>query len=50
VEPESALRAANARFKQRFTFIEEQARLSGRKVPDLSLDEMLALWAQAKLQ
>jgi len=50
VEAESALRDANARFKKRFTFIEEKARLSGRKVPDLSLDEMLALWAQAKSQ
>lgn len=50
VEAESALRDANARFKKRFTFIEEQARLSGRKVPDLSLDEMLALWEQAKNQ
>ena len=50
VEAESALRDANARFKKRFTFIEEQTRLAGRKVPDLSLDEMLALWAQAKLQ
>jgi tetrapyrrole methylase family protein/MazG family protein len=50
VEPESALRGANARFKQRFTFIEKKARLTGRRVPDLSLDEMLALWAEAKTQ
>jgi tetrapyrrole methylase family protein/MazG family protein len=48
VEAESALRDANGRFKKRFAFIEEQARLSGRKVPDLSLDEMLDLWKQAK--
>jgi tetrapyrrole methylase family protein/MazG family protein len=48
VDPESALREANARFRQRFSFIEDQARGTGKKVSDLSLDEMLALWAQAK--
>lgn len=48
VDPESALREANARFRTRFSFIEEQARASGRKVSDLSLDEMLSLWEQAK--
>jgi tetrapyrrole methylase family protein/MazG family protein len=48
VDPESALREANARFRQRFIFIEEQARNTGKKVSDLSLAEMLALWGRAK--
>ena len=48
VEAESALREANARFRKRFAFVEEKARLSGRKVSDLSLEEMLDLWKQAK--
>jgi tetrapyrrole methylase family protein/MazG family protein len=48
VEPESALREANARFRQRFAFIERAARAQGRAVSDLSLDEMEALWQQAK--
>jgi tetrapyrrole methylase family protein / MazG family protein len=48
VEPESALREANARFRQRFAYIEQTARFQGRLVSDLSLDEMEALWQQAK--
>ncbi len=48
VESEIALREANARFRQRFGFIEETARLSGKQVSDLSKDEMLALWKEAK--
>ena len=48
VEPESALREANARFRKRFNLIEEKARQSGRKVSDLSLKEMLDYWEEAK--
>lgn len=48
VEPESALRQANARFRRRFSHIERSARAQGRKVSDLSLDEMEALWQEAK--
>lgn len=48
VEPESALREANARFRQRFAYIEQAARFQGRSVSDLTLDEMEALWQQAK--
>ena len=50
IDPESALREANARFRKRFYFIEEKARQSGRKVPDLSLEEMLRYWKEAKTQ
>jgi tetrapyrrole methylase family protein/MazG family protein len=48
VDPESALREANARFKQRFAHIEAGARAQSRVVADLSPDEMEALWQEAK--
>jgi tetrapyrrole methylase family protein/MazG family protein len=48
VDPESALRQANARFRRRFAYIEAAAHGEGRSVADLSLDEMEALWQQAK--
>lgn len=48
VDPESALRKANSRFKERFSFIETAARMQGRSVADMSLDEMDALWNKAK--
>ncbi|MBN2550593.1 MAG: nucleoside triphosphate pyrophosphohydrolase [Anaerolineales bacterium] len=50
VDPESALRATNGRFRQRFAYIEAGARTQGRAVSDLSLDEMEALWQEAKKQ
>lgn len=48
VDPESALRQANQRFRKRFTFIEKAAEQQGRTVSELSLSEMLDLWEQAK--
>ena len=50
IEPESALREANRRFRLRFGYIERQAREQGRAITDLSLDEMEALWQAAKRQ
>jgi tetrapyrrole methylase family protein / MazG family protein len=47
-DAETVLRKANQRFKQRFTHIEESARDQQRKLTDLSLDEMEALWQEAK--
>jgi tetrapyrrole methylase family protein/MazG family protein len=49
VDPESALREANGRFRQRFAYIETSARRMGRALTDLSLDEMETLWQEAKL-
>jgi MazG family protein len=49
VDPESALRATNARFSQRFRRMEEAAAGQGRRLPDLTLDEMEGLWNAAKL-
>jgi len=48
VDAESSLREANARFRNRFAQIEASARAQGRSPSDLSLDEMEALWQQAK--
>jgi tetrapyrrole methylase family protein/MazG family protein len=48
VDPESALRAANQRFRKRFAYIEKRARQQARSVSDLDLDEMEALWQEAK--
>jgi tetrapyrrole methylase family protein/MazG family protein len=48
VDAESALREANNRFKQRFSYIERQARASGRELEKMSLVEMDQLWEQSK--
>jgi MazG family protein len=48
VDPEAALRAANARFQTRFEFIEDRLRERGKTPRDSTLDEMDALWDQAK--
>jgi XTP/dITP diphosphohydrolase len=49
VEPETALERTNKKFINRFSFIEESARSSDRSIRDMSLEEMEALWNQAKL-
>jgi tetrapyrrole methylase family protein/MazG family protein len=48
VDAESALRAANVRFKKRFGFVEQGARLRRQRLSDLTLEDMEALWQQAK--
>ena len=48
VDAESALREANARFRDRFASIESAAHSQGRSISDLALDEMEALWQSAK--
>jgi tetrapyrrole methylase family protein/MazG family protein len=48
VHPEDALRAANRRFYERFTYIERKAREQGRTLQEMSLDEMDALWNEIK--
>jgi tetrapyrrole methylase family protein/MazG family protein len=46
--PEDALRKTIDRFIQRFQFIEARAAETGRKLDDMSLSEMDALWDEAK--
>ena len=48
VDPEAALRAANAKFTRRFKFIEAELQAKGRTTAEASLDEMEALWVKAK--
>jgi len=48
VDPEAALRAANAKFARRFRFIEASLEAQGRKPAEAGLDEMEALWQLAK--
>lgn len=48
VEAEPALREANNKFRFRFTYIEQVAREQGRSISEMSLEESLALWREAK--
>jgi tetrapyrrole methylase family protein/MazG family protein len=48
VNPEDTLRQATNRFTDRFQYIERQAALGGRSMPDLTLVEMNRLWEEAK--
>ncbi len=48
LDPETALRAANAKFVRRFGAIEDALRAQSRTLEDASLDEMEALWQAAK--
>ena len=48
VDPEDALRAANAKFMRRFKSIEADLAVEGRTTADASLEEMEALWQKAK--
>lgn len=48
INAEDALREANMRFKRRFAVIERAARSEGRKLDDLTLEEMDAHWKRAK--
>jgi len=48
IDPESALRGTNARFKWRFQKMEELTAAQGKHLPDLSTDEMEILWNEAK--
>lgn len=48
VDAESALRAANSKFKGRFAFVERGAKDQGRNLSELTLEEMDAFWNEAK--
>lgn len=49
IRPDNALEKTNLKFMHRFNYIEEQAKAQNRRLEDMSLDEMEALWLQAKL-
>jgi len=48
VDPERELRAASHRFRERFQHIEQRLAERGRKPSDATLEEMDALWEEAK--
>jgi tetrapyrrole methylase family protein/MazG family protein/ATP diphosphatase len=48
VDPEQALRGANAKFERRFHHIERRLAEMGSNPADASLDQMEALWVEAK--
>ncbi len=48
IDPEAALHQCNRRFERRFAFIEEKLRERGTHPDQASLEEMDALWEQAK--
>jgi len=50
LDPESALRKTNRKFKRRFQWMEEQLRASGRGPQQASMMELESLWQQAKIQ
>jgi MazG family protein len=50
LDPESALRKTNRKFKRRFQWMEERLRDSGRAPQQASMDELETLWKQAKQQ
>ena len=47
-DPEAALRRTNAKFERRFRHIEERLHQEGRTLADAGLEEMDALWDEAK--
>ena len=47
-DPEIALRGANAKFERRFGYIERTLEQQGRSLDGASLNEMDALWNEAK--
>ena len=48
VDPESALKGANRKFRRRFAYIEGKLRERGRGPAESTLEEMDALWDEAK--
>ena len=48
VDPESALKGASRKFRRRFRHVEERLREDGRSPAESSLEEMDALWNEAK--
>lgn len=49
VDPEAALSATCSKFRNRFTYLEEQTIRKGKSMKDMTLAEMDALWEEAKI-
>ncbi len=48
IDAESVLRQTNLKFRKRFSFIEKTARLVGKNLNEMTLEEMDVLWEQSK--
>jgi uncharacterized protein YabN with tetrapyrrole methylase and pyrophosphatase domain len=48
INPEEALRGTVNRFIDRFHYVESRAAADGRRLEDMSLEQMDALWEEAK--
>ena len=48
IRPDDALEQTNLKFIRRFNYIEARAKEQGRELKDMTLDEMEALWQEAK--
>jgi MazG family protein len=50
LDPESALKKTNRKFKRRFQWMEDQLRATARSPQEASMEELESLWQRAKLQ
>lgn len=50
INPENALEKTNKKFISRFNYIEQKAKEAGRSLRDMTIEEMDALWNEAKKQ
>jgi XTP/dITP diphosphohydrolase len=50
IDAENALEKTNKKFINRFTLMEEEARLQGKSLADMTLQEMDGLWDMIKMQ
>lgn len=50
VNPEDALERTNKKFIKRFNFLEKEAQKKGQSIGDMTLNEMNAIWEQAKTE
>ncbi len=50
LDPESALRKTNRKFRRRFQWMEQRMRERGKKLPEATLEEMESLWQESKQQ
>ena len=48
INPDNALERTNRKFIRRFTYLEEHTIRQGRKLTDMTLSEMDAIWEEAK--
>jgi nucleoside triphosphate diphosphatase len=48
VDPESALRSTNRKFRKRFEHVEQRLQAAGKKLEDSNIDEMEKYWQEAK--